>query len=125
MKAQEQRITIRLSVDFLNRLKETTNYKKGHRSRALRIILDAGLEAQNLEALQKRVKSFDIISDQISALRSDLSRIGGNLNQLSKLFNIDKFTESEADNLAITHHELREEFKKITKILAQVQSEFR
>lgn len=105
------------------RLKKATNYKDRERSRALKIILDAGLEAQNLEALRNKIKSFDKMSDQFSALRADLSRIGGNLNQLSRLFNLDKFTESESDNLAITHHELREEFKKITQIMTQVQHE--
>jgi len=50
-----------------------------------------------------------------------MARIGGNLNQLAYLFNIDEPVHPEA--LASAHDELRHGFKEVVKIMRVVQNE--
>ena len=116
-------INLRLSGSFLTRLKAAINYKKGQRSKAIRIALEAGIEAQNLEALKKRIQIYEDLTDELRANRANLSRVGGNLNQLSRLFNLDEFGKSQHKDLGKTHEELRSQFEIVIKTITEAQDE--
>lgn len=63
----------------------------------------------------------------VSALertRLELSRIGGNLNQLAHAFNIDE-RMLKVDDLKRAHDELREQFRALTVQLCEIQNERR
>ncbi len=124
MTTQDEWISIRLSTETLERLKAVTEHKAGQRSRALRVVIAAGLEAKNLDALQKRVEVLSSLADEIHAIRSNLSRIGGNLNQLARLFNSEKLDGKDLGNLAAAHKELRSEFEILIKTIVEAQHDF-
>ena len=71
-----------------------------------------------LELNPERVKSSDLMLDELKSLQSSMSRVGGNLNQLAYHFN----TTDEVDDykLATSHEELRLEFKKVMQFLNKV-----
>lgn len=81
--------------------------------RALRAYLDGGDNA---------LPYFDTseLIDALGSLRRDLSRVGGNLNQLSHLFNIHNHVDD--DELAKVHAELRAEFRRIMATLQELEN---
>jgi hypothetical protein len=117
MATHTEYVPLRLSPAVLERVKEVTGHKDGQRSRALRIVIDAGLEAQNLEALRERIRSFDQLSEELALLRSDLSRVGGNLNQLAMLFSMDAFGDAELEQLAVAHRDIQSEFSELINVI--------
>lgn len=81
----------------------------------------ARLSGDAPDAAQKVVRG-NVLEDkkvkleELTKLRSDLGRIGGNLNQIALAFN----TKDELDegHLAIVHSALRDEFKRLSVMLA-------
>lgn len=57
----------------------------------------------------------------VDALRIDLARVGGNLNQLAHGFNMQGQVAFDRDALALAHDDLREEFRKVVAKLIEVE----
>lgn len=59
--------------------------------------------------------------EALDRLRYDLSRVGGNLNQIAYAFNMDEGLDRDA--LAIVHDQLRAEFKTLAVTLKELRHE--
>ncbi|SEP43399.1 plasmid mobilization relaxosome protein MobC [Nitrosovibrio sp. Nv6] len=84
--------------------------------RALREYLGKGIPAPDAD-----------ISRLVAALeqtRLDLSRIGGNLNQVAHALNIDERMKNPSD-LEAVHADLIKQFPKVIELLLEVRNEFR
>lgn len=63
---------------------------------------------------------LDELAQQLTAIRSDLARVGGNLNQLAFAFNLgDPITRGE---LGETHAELQAEFGRLVELLQELRN---
>lgn len=87
---------------------------------------------RNLSALVRRAlsvylhpnqKAFDTrpLLATLDQLRLDLSRVGGNLNQLAHGFNMHGPAAFNRDELAASHDELREEFRQLVAKLIEIE----
>lgn len=87
---------------------------------------------RNLSALVRQALRVYLHPDQkavdprpllaaLDQLRLDLSRVGGNLNQLAHGFNMHGPAAFNRDALAASHDELREEFRKVIAKLLEVE----
>ena len=61
------------------------------------------------------------IIDALAGLRSDLARVGGNLNQLAHSFNI--YERVDDKELRLNHEALQAEFRQIMAIMQGVERE--
>ena len=64
-----------------------------------------------------------ILAQEVTGLRIELSKVGGNLNQLSRSFNQVQFVNEE--QLEKTHHGLRMRFEEIAIICKRIEDEIR
>lgn len=79
--------------------------------RALRAYLDGGDGQPYFDATE--------LIEALKGLRLDLSRVGGNLNQLSHQFNI--HNQVDDDELAKSHADLRVEFRRVMTVLKEIE----
>lgn len=72
--------------------------------------------------LHPRQQAFDPrpLTKALTALRLDLARTGSNLNQLAHAFNTDS-RMAFRDPLAISHDQLREDFKKVMSKIGDLE----
>lgn len=80
--------------------------------KALRAYLD-GNYVQVIEA--------PAILDALAGLRSDLARVGGNLNQLAHIFNME--SRVDKSELQKNHEALQTEFRQITGAMREIERE--
>lgn len=71
----------------------------------------------------KTIEDAIILATEIQHLKPELSRIGGNLNQLARTFNQVHFVNQE--QLEKAHHDLRVIFKEVITVLEKVDDEIR
>lgn len=71
----------------------------------------------------ENVQHFDAsgMIEELAGLRSDLARVGGNLNQLAHTFNI--YGQVDDKELRQNHEALRDEFRPIMAMLKEVRDE--
>lgn len=118
---QTTSITVRVPVELRQRLEQRAREiaaATGRRvdlSKAARAVMEAGLE----DAPLQDATALAELSAKLEAMRLDLSRVGGNLNQLAHAFNINGALP--ADSLARTHDALRTEFGQLMALLREVQ----
>lgn len=79
--------------------------------RAMRAYLEGGDGLPYFDATE--------MIDALRGLRLDLSRVGGNLNQLSHQFNI--HNQVDDDELAKVHADLRVEFRQVMTVLKEIE----
>ena len=72
----------------------------------------------------EREIDFSNFTIELKNLRVDLSRVGGNLNQIAHYLNVHG-TLDNIENLSNTHQELRVKFRQITETLKAVQDEIK
>lgn len=118
---QTTSITVRVPVELRQRLEQRAREiaaATGRRvdlSKAARAVMEAGLE----DAPLQDATALAELSAKLEAMRLDLSRVGGNLNQLAHAFNLNG--SLPADSLARTHDALRTEFGQLMALLREVQ----
>lgn len=61
-----------------------------------------------------------VLSVELTSMRRDMARVGGNLNQLAFAFNLGE--ESSRSHLASTHAELQAEFGRLATLLNEVRN---
>lgn len=71
----------------------------------------------------KMIEDAIILAAEIQHLKPELSRVGGNLNQLARSFNQVQYVNQE--QLEKAHHDLRLVFKEVIKVLEKVDDEIR
>ena len=113
MASKNQYVPIRMSDKLMSLINQHTNGEPRNRSRVIRIAIESGLRAENLEMLKQSIEATHRQADEVSQLRQDLARVGGNLNQLAMLFNMDRFDGSKLEELSDTHKELQQTFSAI------------
>jgi len=64
-----------------------------------------------------------ILAQEVTGLRIELSKVGGNLNQLARSFNQVHFVNEE--QLEKTHHGLRIRFEEIARLCKRIEDEIR
>jgi len=64
-----------------------------------------------------------ILAQEVTGLRIELSKVGGNLNQLARSFNQVQFVNEE--QLEKTHHGLRMRFDEIAILCKRIENEIR
>lgn len=69
------------------------------------------------------LKSPASVVAALSSLRSDLAKVGGNLNQIAMRFNMDS-TVAPVE-LSAAHEELRQEFNRVMSLLRYIEKELK
>jgi predicted transcriptional regulator len=116
MEAQNPRRSFRLG-DLGDRLDARAKRERVKPSQVLRRALAAYLDGS-----RQPLGSFEQIerfTADLAGLRSELARVGGNLNQLAHAFNMDE--PLNTDELAVTHRELQTQFAALATLLKGVR----
>lgn len=83
-------------------------------------LVKRALQIYLAEDVQQHIDANQII-EAVKGLRIDLSRVGGNLNQIAHGFNVDgRIIPNELQQV---HRELQKEFGKIAPVLREIEKE--
>jgi hypothetical protein len=120
--ARSTMISFRIPNLLKQVVEQHTKGERRKRSRALCIALQAGFQAENLDALKQRIASSERIQRELKALRTDLAKVGGNLNQLAYMFNLhDDLKDAQLRRLGDVHRDLQEQFGVIMNKLKVIE----
>jgi len=113
-KNKEGKLQARCSSELENNLIEFAEKDGRKPSELIRLFVQAGISGNQVTDVRPLVKALD-------QLTREMSRVGGNLNQIAHYFNIrDKVDESK---LAKNHKLLQANFKLIIKQIKAIRRE--
>ena len=75
-----------------------------------------------LDGATRPAPELATLAAELRQLRLDLARVGGNLNQLAHAFAMDDHGEIDDDALAVTHAELRAEFRRLSDLMRRIEN---
>jgi predicted DNA-binding protein len=90
-----------------------------------RVVIEAGLEARNIERLKDKVVINREMKEEFLRLRTDLSKVGGNLNQIAMLLNMGIVKDQKLDQLVAVNNGLSERFEELMSVLITFEEQMR
>lgn len=115
-------IPVRLTLAEVEALKQEAARQLGapHKWGQLlrRYCRDGLARDQGASAEAPSFDSYKRLADELSALRIDLSRVGGNLNQIAHAVNLHDLVDGR--RLDESHQELREQFNRLMAVVKEV-----
>ena len=111
---KDKKISLRLSKDLHLKIEKITAEKEESISLVARRLIVMGLENK------KTYIDLDPIIYELHNFSTVMSRIGGNLNQLSHYFNMNQTVDE--DELKLVHKALRMKFSEIARCLKTIKN---
>lgn len=115
-------IPLRLTQAELEDLKQEAQRQYGAAHRWGQLLRKYGRDGlardQGKVAETPSFETYKRLADEVSALRVDLSRVGGNLNQIAHAVNLHDVVDGR--KLDDAHQELREQFNRLMAVVKEV-----